>query len=116
MGKLKKIELKDAKPYEAPGHFKVATLRLHHKETTGTQKFWIGISHFLPGGGTEMDAAPIERVYFVLSGTLTVIDEDGQRYVLNPMDSLYIPPNVKRRIINETNMPVTMLVIASYPE
>jgi quercetin dioxygenase-like cupin family protein len=63
-----------------------------------------------------MDAAPIERVYCVLSGTLTVIDEDGQRYVLNPMDSLYIPPNVKRRIINETNMPVTMLVIASYPE
>lgn len=111
---LKKVELKDLKPYQAPGHYGMIALRVHHRETTGTQKFWVGLSHYLPGGGTEMDAAPFERVYFVISGTITVIDEHGNKYVLNPMESIYIPPNVKRKVVNETNMPATMLVIASY--
>ncbi|MEM0240396.1 MAG: cupin domain-containing protein [Thermosphaera sp.] len=115
MSKIKKVELKDAKPYEAPKHFNMVALRLHSRDTTGTQKFWVGLSHFLPGGGAEMDAGP-ERVYFVLSGTITVIDEEGNRYTLGPMDSIYIPSGVKRRIINETNMPASMLVVVSYPD
>lgn len=40
------MELKDAKPYEAAGHFKMVALRLQHKETTGVESFWVGLSHF----------------------------------------------------------------------
>lgn len=113
---MKKFELKDAKPYEAAGHFKMVALRLQHRETTGVETFWVGMSHFLPGGGAEMSANDFEKVYFVLSGTLTVIAEDGTRYTLNPTDTLYIPAGEKRYLINETNNTASMLVIAGYPK
>ena len=113
---MKKVELKDVKPYEAPGHFKMTALRLHHKETTGTENFWIGLSHFLPGGGAEMGSADFERVYFVLSGTLTVVTPDKKEITLQPMDSLFIPSGEERYLINRENVPATMLVIAAYPK
>lgn len=113
---MKKVELKDAKPYEAAGHFGMVALRLQHKETTGVESFWVGLSHFLPGGGAEMSAANFERVYIVISGEITVITEDGKEIVLRSLDSLYIPPGEKRAILNKTNMPATMLVIANYPK
>ena len=46
---MKKVRLEQVQPYEAAGHFKMVALRLHGKEETGSEKFWIGISHFLPG-------------------------------------------------------------------
>jgi len=113
---MKKVELKDVKPYEAFGHFKAVALRVQHKETTGVQAFWVGLSHFLPGGGAEMSANDFEKVYFVLSGTLTVKPEDGKKLQLNPTDSLYIPAGEKRYLLNETNNTVSMLVIAGYPK
>ncbi|MEM2320511.1 MAG: cupin domain-containing protein [Candidatus Bathyarchaeia archaeon] len=114
--KMKKVELKDAKPYEAAGHFGMVALRLQHKETTGVESFWVGLSHFLPGGGAEMSASNVERVYLMISGEMTVITEDKKEIVLKPLDSLYIPPCEKRYLINRTNMPATMLVIAGYPK
>ncbi len=112
---MKKIKIDEVKPYEAPGHFDMVALRLHHRETTGTENFWIGLSHFLPGGGAEWDGSEIEKVYIVLSGKMTVLRENGEKIILEPMDSLYIPPGERRYLINETNMPASMLVIASYP-
>ena len=41
----------DLKPYDAAGHFKMVAMRIHGKEETGAQKFWIGVSTFLPRGG-----------------------------------------------------------------
>ncbi|MEM0049064.1 MAG: cupin domain-containing protein [Candidatus Bathyarchaeia archaeon] len=111
---MKKVELKDAKPYEAAGHFKMVALRLQHKETTGVESFWVGLSHFLPGGGAEMSAANFERVYVMISGEMTVITEKGEEITLKPLDSIYIPAGEKRALINKTNMPATMLVIAGY--
>lgn len=113
---MKKLKLKDAKPYDAPGHFKMTALRLQGKEETGSQNFWVGLSHFLPGGGAEMGATDFEKAYFVISGCITVIAEDGTEIILEPMDSLYIPPGEKRAIINRENLPCTMLVIAAYPK
>jgi quercetin dioxygenase-like cupin family protein len=94
----------------------MVSLRLQHKETTGVETFWVGLSYYLPGGGVEMAANDFEVVYFVLSGMLTVIAEDGTKYILKPTDSLYIPAGEKRRLINETNEPASMLVIAGYPK
>ena len=50
---MKKVEIKDVKTYEAPGHFAMTAMRLQGKEETGATKFWMGLSHFLPGGGAE---------------------------------------------------------------
>ena len=44
----------------------MTALKLHGKEESGSTKFWMGLSYFLPQGGAEYDASPTEKVYFVL--------------------------------------------------
>ncbi len=111
---MKKVEIKDVKPYEAAGHFNMTAMRLHGKEETGSQKFWMGLSHFLPGGGAEMGATPTEKVYFVLSGEVTITTPDGGEITLKATDSIFIGPGEARAIINKTNMPASMLVVINY--
>jgi quercetin dioxygenase-like cupin family protein len=110
---MKKISLAQVKPYEAPGHFKMVALRLSGKEETGAEKFWAGLSHFLPGGGAAFGATPAEKYYFVLDGEITVKTEK-EEITLGPWDSVYIAPNEGREIINKTNKPVSMLVVINY--
>lgn len=112
---MKKVELKDVKPYQAPKHFNMTALRLHGKEETGSKRFWMGMSHFLPGGGAEYDASPTEKIYFVLDGEVTV-KSDKEDIVLRAWDSIYIGPNEGRSIINATNRPASMLVVINYPD
>ena len=113
---MKRVELKDAKPYSAPKHFDVTTLRLQGREESGAQKFWMGLSHFLPSGGAEFDASPTEKIYFVLDGEVTITDAHNQRIVLKAWDSIHIGPNEGRSICNETKRPASMLVVINYPE
>lgn len=102
-------------PYEAPKHFNMTALRLHGKDESGCEKFWMGMSHFLPGGGAEYDASPTEKVYFVLEGEVVVYDEKDERIVLKRWESIHIGANEGRRLINESNLPATMLVVINYP-
>ena len=92
---------------DQPGHLR--------KDETGIQKFWVGLSYFLPGGGAEWayEDNPNEKVYIVLDGELTVKNQT-EEVTLGPMDSLYLAPNEGREIINKTNKPVTMLVVINY--
>ena len=110
---MKKIRLEQVKTYDAAKNFKMTALRLHGKEETGSQKFWVGLSHFLPGGGAEYSESPTEKVYFVLEGEVTVKTKD-EEIVLGPWDSVYIAPDEGREILNKTNKPATMLVIINY--
>ena len=105
---------KDAKPYEAPNHRNYSSLRLFGAEAGGPKQFVMGLSHFLPGGGAGPDASPTEKVYFIISGELTVI-VDGKETVLKANDSCFIGPNESREIINRGNDVVTMLVAVSTP-
>jgi glyoxylate utilization-related uncharacterized protein len=113
---MKKIELKDVKPYQAPGHFNMSAMRLQGKEETGATKFWMGLSHFLPGGGAEWgyEDNPFEKVYFVLEGEITVKSKT-EEFTLRKNDSIFIGPNEGREIMNKTNLPASMLVIINYP-
>ncbi len=112
---MKKISLNQVKPYVASRHFNMTALRLQGREETGVQKFWVGLSYFLPGGGAEWayEDNPNEKVYLVLDGELTVKNKI-EEITLGPMDSLYLAPNEGREIINKTNKPVTMVVIVNY--
>jgi glyoxylate utilization-related uncharacterized protein len=106
---MKKIRLDEAKPYAAAG------LRLSGKDETGAQKFWVGLSHFLPGGGTEYtgEEQTTEKVYIVVEGQVTVKSRT-EEFILNPLDALYIAPHEGRAIVNKTNKPASMLVIVNY--
>jgi glyoxylate utilization-related uncharacterized protein len=112
---MKKLSYSDAKPYEARGHFLTAALRLSGKDETGAQKFWVGVSHFLPGGGTEYSGEDQtnEKVYICIDGQVTVKSKT-EEFILNPMDALYIAPHEGRSISNKTNKPASMLVVANY--
>ncbi len=104
----------DAKPYEAPNHRNCTSLRLAGFEQAGPENFWLGCSHFLPGGGAGPDATPLEKVYFVLSGQLTVIAA-GETRTAGPMDTVFIPAGEEREIRNDGNEIVTMVVAMPYP-
>ena len=111
---MKKVQIKDAKAYQAPKHFNMTSMRLHGKEESGATKFWMGLSHFLPGGGAEYDENPLEKMYFVLDGEVT-IKTKKEEITLKAFDSIFIGPGEGREIINKTNMPASMLVIINYP-
>jgi quercetin dioxygenase-like cupin family protein len=104
----------DAKPYEAPNHRACTTLRLFGAEAGGSQGLIVGISHFLPGGGAGPDASPPEKVYYVLTGELTVV-VDGKEIVLRETDTCYIGPNERREIINRSNSVASILVAVAAP-
>ncbi|MFZ1993910.1 MAG: cupin domain-containing protein [Solirubrobacteraceae bacterium] len=106
--------LEDAKPYEAPKHFDMRGLRLQGFDASSAESFWVGLSHFLPGGGAEMDSTPIEKVYIVVDGEVTVTTDDGDT-TLGCLDSCRLAAGEARRIVNRTNRPASMLVVMPYP-
>ena len=108
------VRLADAKPYQAPGHYDMCGLRLQGFEASGTESFWVGLSNYLPGGGAERDATPIEKVYVVVDGEVTVVTDEGE-VVLQRYDSCHLAPGEARAVENRTNLPALMLVVMPYP-
>jgi hypothetical protein len=50
----------DAQPYEASNHHGMRSLRLQGFEPDGPKTSWVGVSHFLPGGGAGPDSSALE--------------------------------------------------------
>ncbi|MDR2296394.1 MAG: cupin domain-containing protein [Clostridiales Family XIII bacterium] len=113
-----KRTINDLKPYEAPGHFGMTAMRIHGKEETGAEKFWMGLSTFLPGGGAEYayEDNPLEKVYYVLEGEMSVKDKAGNEYVIHANESISFKPNEGRHLVNNSNRPAVMLVVINYPD
>jgi uncharacterized cupin superfamily protein len=112
-----KRTVEELKPYDAPGHYKMTAMRIHGKEETGAEKFWVGLSAFLPGGGAEYayEDSPLEKFYYVLEGEITVKDKGGNAYVLHAGESISFAPNEGRYLDNKTNRVAVMLVVINYP-
>jgi quercetin dioxygenase-like cupin family protein len=105
----------EAKPYEAPNHFDMRALRLQGFESGGPTESWVGLSHFLPGGGAGPDSSPLEKVYVVLTGELT-IRVGAESVALGPLDSCCIPGGETREVKNLGNQVATMIVVMPYPK
>lgn len=108
--------LKEAQRYDAPGHFEMRSLRLQGFDASDAQFAWSGLSYFLPGGGAEMDASPLEKMYVMLEGEITIELDDGTQHRLAKHDSCFIPGGEARAIRNDTNAMAVMLVVMPYPE
>jgi quercetin dioxygenase-like cupin family protein len=87
---------------------------LQHKSMGCEAPYWVGCSYYLPGAKAEWDASPLDKIYIVLEGELTV-EFEGETVKLGPMDSIFIGPNENREVRNETNSVATMLVVMPYP-
>lgn len=101
--------------YTAPNHHDCTSFRLQGWDASESENFWVGLTHFLPGGGASHEATPLEKVYVVITGSVTVKAGDGET-TLEALDSCHIPPNESRTVINRSNHPATMLVVMPYPK
>lgn len=104
----------EARFYEAPNHRDCRAMRLQGFEAHGPKNQWVGLSHFLPGGGAGPDSSPIEKVYVILEGELCVL-VDGEETILRRMDSCTIPAGEVREVINRSNAICSMIVVMPYP-
>ncbi len=105
----------DVDGYEAPNHTGCASFRLQGFDASASENFWVGMSHFLPGGGCTHEATPLEKVYVVTAGELTVITDDDE-VTLGCHDSCHIPANEARSVENRSNHVASMVVVMPYPE
>jgi len=109
--KVVKVTLDDVTPYDAPGHFKMVANSFIGGKAGNAENLQIGYSVFEPGGGAEQSTRPVEMVYLVIEGTLTITTLDGD-ITLNQFDAIYRPVGSSAGIINNSSEPVKMLVIA----
>lgn len=103
-----------APAYVAPAHHGVATLRLQGHEAGPTERFWVGLSYYLPGGGADENPTGEETVYVVLDGEL-VVQADGREEAIGTHDSVHLPKGTRRRVDNRSARPATLLVIIGTP-
>jgi len=99
----------EAPAYFPPEHFDMRCLRLQGREAGPSDTLWLGMSQILPGGHTSLDASPIEKIYFVLEGDLTIETPDGET-LLHAYDSCRIAPGEGRALKNKGNRPVLVLL------
>jgi uncharacterized cupin superfamily protein len=104
----------EASPYQAARHHDVTAMRLHGFDASGAEAFWVGLSHYEPGGRAERDASESEKVYVVIDGEITVITDGGEA-VLGPLDSCYLARGEARAVENRSGAPASMLVLMEYP-
>jgi quercetin dioxygenase-like cupin family protein len=109
------VRFADARPYVAPKHFDMRSFRLQGEKASSAETCWVGLSQFLPGGGADHGATPVEKIYVVLSGEITITVEEGE-FTLGELDSCVIKANEARSIVNNSHHVATMLVIMQYPK
>lgn len=98
-----------APAYHPPNHEAMRCLRLQGHEAGPSDTLWIGVSHLLPGGGTTMEASPLEKFYVVLEGEVTVVTPAGEE-TLYPYDSCRLEPGEPRALANRSRRPATVLL------
>jgi mannose-6-phosphate isomerase-like protein (cupin superfamily) len=103
----------DARPYAAPGHVDVHSLRLQGMEASPAFAT-MGLSYYLPGSKAAMSAGEAPKLYLMIEGEL-VVEAGGRREALRALDSCLIEAGESREVRNETNRVATMLVVMPPP-
>jgi len=111
---VKLIKNGEGVEYNAPGHLNCFVMNKLVFGGKDTKNINIGMSYFLPGGGAEMGAAPVERVYYVVSGSIEVKGKN-EKYLLTDGDLIYIGDGEEREFKVLGNFPATIIVVAAKP-
>ncbi|MGM9606671.1 MAG: cupin domain-containing protein [Oscillospiraceae bacterium] len=96
--------------YEGKGHYSCLTTRLHNADEVNDGHTTMGLTHFLPGGGSHMAPAPCELIYYCVSGEVTISFGDGTKVVMHDGDSVHMGPGTDRQIDNTGYVTTKMLV------
>lgn len=98
-------------PYDAPQHHGVNGILKLTKEQS--RRTIVNYSYFQTNGGAEMSSAPVERVYYIVKGSITVTGKNNdEAHVLNAGDMVYIAPEEEREITVNGGQPAEVLVVA----
>jgi uncharacterized cupin superfamily protein len=112
---MKVTRTSKAPGYTAPLHRDVHTVRLQGHEAGPSERFWVGLSSYHPGGVAEMASAREETVYIALDGELVVTTE-GTETVLSPLDSVHFAKGEMRAIENRSGHKALLLVTIAHPQ
>ena len=97
--------------YTAPGHNECVPTRLHDPADVDGGKMIQGITYFVPGGGCDYGANPLESIYYILKGEMTVKTDDGE-CVLQAGDSFRCGGGVNKSVTNTGTEVCEMLGIS----
>ncbi len=105
--------------YSAPGHYDCVPTRLFDIDGAGANdieggKIIMGITYFVPGGYTDFAANPLESIYYILSGEMTLKTADGET-VLKAGDSFHCVGGVEKSVYNSGEEVCQMLVVLQPP-
>ena len=106
--------------YNAPGHNECVPTRLHDIGGAGPNdveggKMIMGITYFVPGGGTDFGANPLESIYYILTGEMT-LKTDEEETVLHAGDSFRCVGGVAKSVVNSGTEVCQMLVCLLPPQ
>lgn len=106
--------------YTAPGHNNCECTRLHDLTGGGANdaencKMIMGITYFQPGGNTDFGANPLESIYYILKGEMT-LKTDDEETVLHAGDSFHCGGGVAKSVTNTGSDVSEMLVCLLPPQ
>ena len=100
--------LSDAAAFQPEGHSGVSPVRL--TGTSADESIGVVLSTYEPGAHADLSPVPIDTVYTLLTGRLTVtIDEEPIE--LGHLDSVFLPAGCVRAVDNLTTETASMFVI-----
>jgi mannose-6-phosphate isomerase-like protein (cupin superfamily) len=99
-----------------PAHYDAMSKMLVRPEDTKTKHFDFRISIYQPKGYVAPHKHRIqEQIYHIQAGT-GLMELDGQRFVVDSQDTIFIPPGVEHAIYNTGLVDLVFYVITSPPE
>jgi len=106
--------------YTAAGHNECVPTRLHDRDGGGANdveggRIIMGITYFVPGGYTDFTSNPMESIYYILNGEMTLKTDDAET-VLHAGDSFRCVGGVNKCVKNTSAEVVQMLVCLLPPE
>lgn len=106
--------------YSAAGHYECVPTRLFDIDCAGANdieggKIIMGITYFVPGGSTEFTSNPMESIYYILTGEMTLKTDDGET-VLHAGDSFHCVGGVNKSVRNTGTEVCQMLVVLQPPQ
>lgn len=105
----------DAPGYAVALHDGVHAVRLQGHEAGPTERLWVGLSTYHPGGIARTAPAKEETVYIVIDGEL-VVTVDGTETALGRFDSVHFAKGEVRTIENRSGREAMLLVVIAHPE
>ena len=111
---MKISALKDSQGRTPPRHFDMRTFPLVEKQADSEEQLALSVSYYLPGGGAEFGPQPVEVIFYVLDGELTIQTQQGELR-LQAGEAMHISKGENKGIRNDSKATATLLVIACVP-